>query len=208
MSSLPLGRPPVAWREAHVRRGLVHEHQPTGVDAAQAIPPSPSGPLVPLGGRQRPFFRVHPSFRRIARLMVAVCQARSDARGGAYYRKKIDEGKTRKEALRCLKQRLGCRLQESSGGFTGSLARRRVTKRSLERRLWAKFTDGDAQEAAEAPEGWLLTPSQPFRISRRTEPGVARSLRPPRIRAPAPTRGRPTPRRRTGARRRPRRVRW
>jgi transposase len=36
--------------------------------------------------------------------MVAVCQARSDARGGAYYRKKIAEGKSSKEALRCLKR--------------------------------------------------------------------------------------------------------
>src|SRR5215203_443750 len=38
--------------------------------------------------------------------MMAVCQARSDARGGGYYRKKIDEGKSRKEALRCLKRRI------------------------------------------------------------------------------------------------------
>jgi transposase len=38
--------------------------------------------------------------------MVAVCQARSDARGGAYYRKKIAEGKSRKEALGCLKRRI------------------------------------------------------------------------------------------------------
>jgi transposase len=38
--------------------------------------------------------------------MVAVCQARSDTRGGAYYRKKIAEGKSRKEALRCLKRRI------------------------------------------------------------------------------------------------------
>jgi transposase len=38
--------------------------------------------------------------------MVAVCQARSDARGGAYYRKKMTEGKSRKEALRCLKRRI------------------------------------------------------------------------------------------------------
>ena len=38
--------------------------------------------------------------------MVAVCQARSDVRGGAYYRKKIVEGKSRKEALRCLKRRI------------------------------------------------------------------------------------------------------
>jgi len=38
--------------------------------------------------------------------MVAVCQARSDVRGGEYYRKKIAEGKSRKEALRCLKRRV------------------------------------------------------------------------------------------------------
>jgi transposase len=38
--------------------------------------------------------------------MVAVCQARSDARGGVYYRKKIAEGKSPKEALRCLKRRI------------------------------------------------------------------------------------------------------
>ena len=36
--------------------------------------------------------------------MVAICQARSDARGEAYYRKKLAEGKSRKEALRCLKR--------------------------------------------------------------------------------------------------------
>jgi transposase len=38
--------------------------------------------------------------------MVAVCQARSDTRGRAYYRKKMAEGKSRKEALRCLKRRI------------------------------------------------------------------------------------------------------
>jgi len=38
--------------------------------------------------------------------MVAVCQARSDARGGGYYRKKMAEGKSRKEVLRCLKRRI------------------------------------------------------------------------------------------------------
>jgi transposase len=37
---------------------------------------------------------------------VAICQARSDSRGGAYYRKKMAEGKSRKEALRCLKRRV------------------------------------------------------------------------------------------------------
>jgi transposase len=38
--------------------------------------------------------------------MIAICQARSDARGRSYYRKKIEEGKSRKEALRCLKRRV------------------------------------------------------------------------------------------------------
>jgi transposase len=38
--------------------------------------------------------------------MIATCQARSDARGGGYYRKKMAEGKSRKEALRCLKRRI------------------------------------------------------------------------------------------------------
>ena len=38
--------------------------------------------------------------------MVAVCQARSDVRGGVYYRKKMAEGKSGKEALRCLKKRI------------------------------------------------------------------------------------------------------
>jgi transposase len=38
--------------------------------------------------------------------VIDFCQARSDARGGAYYRKKLAEGKSRKEALRCLKRRV------------------------------------------------------------------------------------------------------
>ena len=50
-----------------------------------------------LGGNRHLNYALH---------MVAVCQARSDARGGTYYRKKIDEGKSRKEALRCLKRRI------------------------------------------------------------------------------------------------------
>jgi len=65
--------------------------------------------------------------------MVAVCQARSDSRGDTYYRKKIAEGKSRKEALRCLKRRiLRCRLQEPHGRFAGAIAQRRLTKRSRE----------------------------------------------------------------------------
>jgi transposase len=50
-----------------------------------------------LAGNRRLNYALH---------MVATCQARSDARGGVYYRKKIAEGKSRKEALRCLKRRI------------------------------------------------------------------------------------------------------
>ncbi len=56
--------------------------------------------------------------------MVAICQARSDARGGAYYRKKISEGKSRKEALRCLKRRI------SDAVFKSLLADLRAPSRS------------------------------------------------------------------------------
>ena len=38
--------------------------------------------------------------------MIAVCQARSDPRGGTYHRKKLAEGKSRREAMRCLKRRV------------------------------------------------------------------------------------------------------
>ena len=65
--------------------------------------------------------------------MVAVCQARSDVRGRAYYRKKMAEGKSRKEALRCLKRRiLRCCLQEPHGRSASTFVQRRLTKRSLE----------------------------------------------------------------------------
>jgi transposase len=56
--------------------------------------------------------------------MVAVCQARSDDRGGTYYRKKMAEGKSRKEALRCLKRRI------SDAVFRSLLADSQVLSRS------------------------------------------------------------------------------
>jgi transposase len=56
--------------------------------------------------------------------MVAICQARSDARGGAYYRKKMAEGKSRKEALRCLKRRV------SDAVFRSLMADSRAPSRS------------------------------------------------------------------------------
>jgi transposase len=50
-----------------------------------------------LAGNRRLNYALH---------MVAVCQARSEVRGGDYYRKKIAEGKSSKEAVRCLKRRV------------------------------------------------------------------------------------------------------
>ncbi len=50
-----------------------------------------------LGGNRKLNYALH---------MVATSQARSGAPGGIYYRKKIAEGKSRKEALRCLKRRV------------------------------------------------------------------------------------------------------
>jgi transposase len=44
---------------------------------------------------------------------VAICQARSDVQGRTYYRKKIAEGKSRKEALRCLKRRISDAVSKS-----------------------------------------------------------------------------------------------
>ncbi|CAA9443118.1 MAG: Mobile element protein [uncultured Rubrobacteraceae bacterium] len=50
-----------------------------------------------LGGNRKLNYALH---------MVATSQSRSGAPGGTYYRKKIDEGKSSKEALRCLKRRV------------------------------------------------------------------------------------------------------
>jgi transposase len=38
--------------------------------------------------------------------MIAICQARHDTKGRTYYRRKLAEGKSEKEALRCLKRRI------------------------------------------------------------------------------------------------------
>jgi transposase len=57
--------------------------------------------------------------------MVATCQARSDDQGGAYYRKKLAEGKSSKEALRCLKRRVcdavfRCLVADSQAPFSSA----------------------------------------------------------------------------------------
>jgi transposase len=57
-----------------------------------------------LGGNRKLNYALH---------MVATSQARSDAPGGSYYRKKIAEGKSCKEALRCLKRRVSDAVYKS-----------------------------------------------------------------------------------------------
>jgi transposase len=57
-----------------------------------------------LGGNRKLNYALH---------MVATSQARSDAPGGAYYRKKLAEGKSRKEALQCLKRRVSDAVYKS-----------------------------------------------------------------------------------------------
>jgi transposase len=60
--------------------------------------------LSSLGGNRHLNYALH---------MVATSQAMSDAPGGTYYRKKIDEGKSNKEALRCLKRRVSDAVYKS-----------------------------------------------------------------------------------------------
>src|SRR4051794_24091735 len=55
-----------------VRRGLVHEDEAIGIYPSQTLPESTSSFFISLGGTQRLFLSVHPSFSRIARLMVAM----------------------------------------------------------------------------------------------------------------------------------------
>jgi transposase len=38
--------------------------------------------------------------------IIAICQVRHGAEGRDYFQRKLDQGKTRREALRCLKRRL------------------------------------------------------------------------------------------------------
>jgi len=50
--------------------------------------------------------------------MIAIRQIAQDTRGGAYYRRKIAEGKSGKEALRCLKRRISeAVFQKLKAGF-------------------------------------------------------------------------------------------
>ncbi len=60
------------------------------------------------GGGQGPFILNLGGNRRLnhALHMAAVTQIRNDTPGRAYYRRKLAEGKTKKEALRCLKRKI------------------------------------------------------------------------------------------------------
>ena len=78
--------------------------------------------------------------------MVAVCQARSDARGGSLLPQE-DRGGQIPQGGAAVPQEahLRCRLQEPHGGFAGAFAQRRLTKRSREYvlpRLYEKWSSG------------------------------------------------------------------
>ena len=73
--------------------------------------------------------------------MVAVCQARLDARGGAYYRKKIAEGKSRKEALRCLKRRVSDAVFKTLMADSQAPSRSAAWQRGAENPIQAKFQE-------------------------------------------------------------------
>lgn len=74
MSSLASGCPCSERHEPGVGGALVHEDEPPGVYPAHALSESTSLFFVSFGdfgGSQRPFLKVHPSFSRTARLIVA-----------------------------------------------------------------------------------------------------------------------------------------
>ena len=72
--------------------------------------------------------------------MVAVCQARSDALGGTYSRKKMAEGNPQGGSAVLKAPRLRRCLQKPRGGFAGAFAQRSLTKRSLQC-VQAKFAE-------------------------------------------------------------------
>lgn len=77
----------------------------------RARPKHPAGRVAPIEASSGEVVRHRLSLAGNRRLnqvmhMIAVCQARSDPRGGAYHRKKLAEGKSRREAIRCLKRRV------------------------------------------------------------------------------------------------------
>jgi hypothetical protein len=95
------------------------------VTAATALADASSGEKVrhrlSLAGNRKLDYALH---------MIAIRQARSEARGGAFYRKKMAGGKSRKVALGVLSG--ASRLREPHGRFADAFARRRLTKWSPE----------------------------------------------------------------------------
>ena len=85
-----------------------------------------------LGGNRHLNYALH---------MVATSQARSDAPGGAYYRKKIAEGKSRKEALRCLKRRVSDAVFRSLMADLQTTSRDAARQRGAEYSVRAKFAE-------------------------------------------------------------------
>jgi transposase len=71
--------------------------------------------IVNLGGNRRINHAMH---------MVAVTQIRGDTPGRGYYRRKLAEGKTKKEALRCLKRKISAAVYRHLVDDTSSVEKR------------------------------------------------------------------------------------
>ena len=93
-----------------------------------------TAPLEASSGDQRRHRLSRAGNRRINRVLhvMAIVQLRHDTPGRAYYRRRLAEGKTRMEAMRCLKRRLSDvvyrqmvrdarRAAAGSGGHVGRL---------------------------------------------------------------------------------------
>ena len=72
--------------------------------------------------------------------MVTTCQARSEVRGGAYYRKKIAEGMSSNEALRCPKRRISDAVFSSLVADSRTSSSSAARQRGAENAVPAKFT--------------------------------------------------------------------
>ena len=110
--------------------------------------------------------------------MAAITQIRhKHSDGRACYERKIAEGKTHKEALRCLKRRISdaiyARLRADAraagpGGQPGNHSVSRAASSHPERRLFGQTTPGP-QPSLRAPRQRSHRPCRPSR--RRTKPG-------------------------------------
>ena len=100
--------------------------------------------------------------------IAAVCQIRLDGPGRAYYRRKLSAGKTRMEAMRCLKRRISDALYRQLRADAGSAAT-----------ADANAGPGGHRGASTYPARPASTRTPTLRISHRPDPHQRRYLPPP-----------------------------